>query len=241
MVVTKLAIGFGFTIVIGIVVILVTLASPEKESRIPDPGVYSLPESEVSKVLPGETGSFNLTLAGGRYNTLTIKNTHIGQAAGLTNVFEILASTGSIYVDTMTADGLTCPRFIISESDIHTATYTDNIADGNDFTVSGGTPSDISIVSERGAKSYVIDRDSYDKIKIDATADVEIAALVIENVRAFGGICDFSGLKIGTLNVINSVVGTGDGVAIKDFGFGANVIIGSFTSTNNDETELDVR
>jgi hypothetical protein len=236
-----LSMGFGFALVAGIVVILITLASPTPEARIPDPGVYQLPQSEVSKVPPGETGSFSLTLAGGRYNEITIKDTHIGQVTGLTNVFEIGASTGSIYVDAMTVDGLTCPKFMLSSSEVHTATYTDNVADGNDFSLSGGSPSDITIQSERGGKSYVIDQDTYDKIKIDATADVEIAALVIQNVRAFGGICDFSDLKIGTLNVINSVVGTGDGIATKDFGFGSGVTIGSFTSTNNVETELDVR
>ena len=233
--------AFGFAVVAGIVVVLITLASPTPVARIPDPGVYQLPQSEVSKVPPGETGSFSLTLAGGRYNEITIRDTHIGQATGLTNVFEIGASTGSIYVDAMTADGLTCPKFLLSSSEVHTATYIDNVADGNDFSLSGGTPSDITIASERGGKSYVIDQDSYDKIKLDATADVEIAALVIENVRAYGGICDFSDLKIGTLTVTNSVIGTGDGISVKDFGFGSGVVVGTWSGSNNTETEVDVR
>ena len=48
-------------------------------------------------------------------------------------------------------------------------------------------------------------------------------------------------MVIGTLHVSNSVIGTGDGIGVKEFGFGSGVTIGNFTSANNVEEEIHVR
>jgi hypothetical protein len=220
--------------------IFIIFYSPAKAHYFPDPGVYTLPDSERSQVAPEVTGSLDVTISGERLNRFELSDLSIG-ATGIGTVFEISASTGSIIVDVMTADGLVCPTFTFADSEVFSATYENNRADGNDFSFTGGSPSDVTIESVRGAKSRTASNESYDKLKLTATSDVLISELVITDVKAFGGGCVFSDMEIGTLYVTNSIIGTGDGIGVKEFGFGSGVTIGNFTSTNNVEEEIHVR
>jgi len=236
--------GFFLGIVLtGVIVAGVytfALTEPTKAHYFPDPGVYTLPDSERSQVAPEVTGSLDVTISGERLNLFELSDLSIG-TAGIGTVFEISASTGSIIVDVMTADGLMCPTFTFADSEVFSATYENNRADGNDFSFTGGSPSDVTIASVRGAKSRTASNESYDKLKLTATSDVLISELVIQDVKAFGGGCTFSDMVIGTLHVSNSVIGTGDGIGVKEFGFGSGVTIGNFTSANNVEEEIHVR
>jgi len=172
---------------VGILLFLIMM-SPAQANFFPDPGVYSLPDSEQSQVATDSTGSLAVTLSGERLNRLTFTDLDIG-ADGIGTAFSISASTGSIIVDAMTADGLVCPTFTIGDTTIYDAEYTLNTADGNDFSFNGGSPSDIIIGSQRGGKERTVEDDTYDKITITATADVLISELLIQDVRVFGGGC----------------------------------------------------
>jgi hypothetical protein len=235
-----IAVGISALLITG--AIFFAISGVNQAPSWPGPGVY-VGESNVGQDAPRALpGSLDLTLPA-RTNQLILENLEIGKDAGLTNVFEIgTPNTGDyIYISVMTADGMVCPRFIISTSDISTASFTDNQADGHAFTILGGNPDDIH-VGIRGARSRSATSTSYDKIIIRGNgANAQINTLIVKNVRAFGGACDFSNLRIGSLYVVNSIVGTGDGINNNDFGFGQSVTVGTFIGVNNQEVEVSVR
>lgn len=238
-----LATFLAVTVGVGITAIAVYFAvqGVNKPPQWPGAGVY-VGERTVGEDPPRDLpGSLDYTFPS-RTNRFSLEGIEVGKD-GLTNVFEISTPSTSdyIYVSVMTADGIVCPRFILSTSDIANAIYINNRADGQAFTTIGGTPDDIQ-VGVRGARNRSAKNESYDKIILRGNGSgAQINELVLKNIRGFGGACDFSNLKIGTLYVTNSVVGTGDGINVNDFGFGQSVTIGTFTGDRNVETEIRVR
>lgn len=220
--------------------VLILLMSPARPNIWPATGVYHLTDDVRSEISISESGSLDFTISGNRIDEVLFKNLDIG-VAGIGTVFEISASSGTIRIDTMTADGLVCPRFLISDTTIFDARYLNNVSDGADISFAGGSPQDVTVQSDRGAKDRISEDNTYDKIKMSAASDALIRSLTIKDVHAFGGYCLFSDMEIGRLIVMNSRIGSGDGIAVKDFGFGSGVTIGAFNQTGDTEAELAVR
>lgn len=235
----------GIAILVGggalVVGIWFTIQGISESPSFPDPGIY-VGESSVGQPPPRALpGSLDYTFPA-RTDQFTLTNIEVGKS-GVTNVFEISTSspTDYIYVQHLTADAITCPRLIISTSDIATATFFNNRADGHAFVSSGGTPDEIS-VGTRGARDRAASGTSYDKIVLRGNgSNALVHSMIFTNIRGFGGACDWSNLKIGSLYVANSIIGTGDGIDINDLGFGQSVVTGTVTESGNVETEISVK
>jgi hypothetical protein len=210
----------------------------------PDPGNYvgeDIRGQPAPRTLPG---SYEWELAP-KTELLSLKNAEIGKAGlGSTPAFEISAVSTSdrIYIELLTADRFSCPRLVISDTNINKITFLNIDVDGYANVTSGGTPSNV-LVGTRGARSRTADATSYDKIIWKGNgANAEIKTLELVNVHAYGGDCDWSGLEIGHLYIANSQFGTGDGINVNDFGFfGSSVTTGTVDDSGVNETEVDIR
>jgi hypothetical protein len=224
------------TVIYGVFI----MPGPDAAAYFPDPGVYNLPV-ERSMVDAGVGNSLTITVPQEiRVTEFKLSNLHIG-AGGITNVLQVASSTGDdIKIESLTIDGLSCPRLTISSADISNLIFTNNRSDGNSHAYTGGNPSQITIASERISQAYsVTNGASYDKIYISGGANGgKIKDLTITDVRVFGGYCLIEDIDVGTLTVMNSIFGVGDGpppTGDADFVLGTNVTVGTFTGDANIE------
>ena len=225
---------------IGVGIYFATVGTDSGPPRPPQPGIYAEGKAwgdDPPRELPG---SVDYTLPA-RTDTFTVEDADLGKD-GVTTVLSVTTPSASdyIYVERLTLDNVICPRLIISTSDISSATVSNNRSDGHAFTLTGGNPYDIQ-VGTRGSRSQTFDQ-TYDKVTVRGNgSNAKVKELTFKNIRAFGGSCLLHNLKVGTLTISNSTVGTGDGININDFGFGQTVVVGTFTGDANVETEIDVR
>lgn len=234
---------FALALVAMVALVAVVFARMDNNTYFPEPGNYDLPDPR-SRVAPLD-GSLNITLPGNRIEVFSITDVDLGEA-GLTPVLLLTgdATSGSrLRVQAFTADGITCPRLIITDVTASLFIAKHNTADGMSTSFSGGAASGVTFGSTRGATNYTIANSTYDKISIaSGSSSPIIKTLTITNVNAFGGECIFRAIDAGTFAIINSRIGTGDGVINEDFVIGPDVVAGTPDITNNtDDEPVDVR
>jgi len=232
----------GTIITIGVVLFMVVI-SPSY-AIIPEPGTYDIEQNGHRSIFPTEEGdhSLDLTIDGARVTSLTLENLDVGKD-GLTNVLEI-SGTGDTQIESLTIDGLRCGTLTLSDIAAHRLIYTDNDADGNSFAPQLGVPApdDVTVSSSRGAGSISAVGNSYDKIVVQGGASGGIIKdFTITDVRTFGGDCVLSDMEIGTLQMTNMVVGTGDGINTPDFLIEATVTYQFQTGDRNTESAINVQ
>lgn len=231
----------GILLALGAIAVMVagSLTGP---TYLPEPGVYRLPRV-TSIQEPRTPHSLDLEIGGARIGNLTLADFSVG-ATGITEALTLGTGTSpSIFIDTLLIDGLQCPSFTMSNSEVATLAASGNQADGNSFGYTVAVVPDVVLGSTRGEIDAVITRDTpYDRVVITATSlDADVRNLTIDTVLAKDAGCTLSGLKIGEMTITNSVFGSGDGLAIPDFTFESTVTVGSVTLTNNAEVETEVR
>lgn len=221
---------------------MVTLAY-DATVMLPAPGTYALP-SRVSADQTRASQTLKLNLSGARIDNLTISGVDLGKATGLTNVLELSSPTAAkSQFDSVTIDGLVCPSFTLSDSNIGNLVITNNTADGNSFTVTFGTPTSPVIGSSRGRATVpAITTSTYDRLILDnGTSGGDVTTLNLTNIKAFGGACVVKHVAAGTVTLTNMTIGDGTGINTPSFTVASTVTVGTFQSTGNVEKSVTVR
>ena len=255
---TKLGLGDNFRKIMGISLsmagliivgsVYFAIAGVNQASVFPAADTYSI-KANTTNVPVGQEGSeltqtLKLNLNNSRIKSLIIDDINVGSTT-ITDSLKIFA-TGSywIEVDELLIDNMTTPDFVLSNSEIYNLVVKDNKADGNSFspTLTNGIV-DVVLASERGAIDLpAVTGSDYDRIIIEtASANSQIGKLHIKNLKAYDEGVVLSNLKVGTLTIQNSSIGSGSGINSADFKILADVKIAQSTLTNNAEVPISVK
>ena len=195
------------------------------KASFPDPADYYVEEEQSMGEEVLENGrnqthqTLNLLVSGARINSFNFENLALGKV-GQDLAFELFGSNNSdIYCENILIDGLISPTLTIANASIHNLVIQDNRADGNSFSTTLGTTPDITFGSTRGSIDIPQVKDSnFDMIIIDtSTTDATCNALNLINLTAFGGGVSLANFKVGTLTIVNSVIGDGTGIDDPSF------------------------
>ena len=120
-------------------------------------------------------------------------------------------TTGYLYADSWTMDGLVAPTLVLSNSEIHTLTLTGNTDGHHTGPTQDSTIPDITIGSLYGASTYDA-AGRVDKLVVTLMGDAIIKTVNISG-RCSVGPVDLDYLKIGNLNLLNLEVGDDGSIA----------------------------
>lgn len=234
------AIGLGAVGGAATVGTLVITGGPTFEAG--DSGLYYAPESIPAEQIEGDH-TLEVVFGATVVDSISITDATSGRSSGITEAIRIGGGGNyTLSTNTLVLDGLSCTKLTITGSTIHTLILEDNLADGNDFVLTfGAAPPPGIVPGPSSPRGLVTTGSQYDMIKIEASAvDGKVGSILIKNVKTFGAPCIVESMKIGTMTVRNSLFGSGDGLAAKDFIVASSTTVDTFTDTNNLEVTLDV-
>ena len=208
----------------------------------PEPATYDVTRDGLqtmgTKNPKYEDGSESHTLSirlgdGSRISTLRIKDTDAGQL-NLARSLDVrpytTAVTGAqayLHIGTLTIENSSFPKFEMQNSEVGTMN-TGMLCDGHSQeTVITNTIPDLEMKSERGASVYEAS-ETVDRVQIMIMGNkgAVVDNLIISNFQAWSGMAFFERVKVGTLNVGNSVrVGSGSGIDNPDCLIGTEVAV----------------
>ncbi len=194
--------------------------------------------AEMEQLTVGEkrvdqTQTLNLITGNARINTIYMENLDIGKASGLNYSLEMFGVEGNdtnyYKCEKLIIDGLVAPKLEIGNATAYTTIVTNNVADGNSFSVTTATVYNHQFGSERGALDIPsIDGGDYDRILLDTTdGNTTCNTITLKDVRSYGAGVILERFQVGTLVINNSVIGDGSGINSASF-----IIDSSFNSSN---------
>ena len=161
---------------------------------------------------------------------------------GATTAIDIggLASKSNwLEVGTFTIDGLRCQKLRLHDIDAHTINIIGNASDGQSIAPAPGSGVSNRMRSVVGgnhmAAALRTEGGTYDRLWIEAAAtgtNGRVNKITLTNIYTKGGLCRLSRMKIGTLNILNSEIGNGDGLSAKDFTV-ETTVTGQVINANN--------
>ena len=161
---------------------------------------------------------------------------------GATTAIDIggLASKSNwLEVGTFTIDGLRCQKLRLHDIDAHTINVIGNASDGQSIAPAPGSGVSNRMRSVVGgnhmAAALRTEGGTYDRLWIEAAAtgtNGRVNKITLTNIYTKGGLCRLSRMKIGTLNILNSEIGNGDGLSAKDFTV-ETTVTGQVINANN--------
>lgn len=198
-------------------------------------GSYFLPTSEVGHWLPldvneperqSQTIKVNLAI-GAQIDTLSFTDVSLGKT-GLTACFQVArdgATTGFLYVGTLTLTGVSAPSFDMANTEVGTLTLA-GTADGrtNGATLDN-TIGEHVINSVRGAGSFAATDATADMVIINLLGSATVKTLSLTNVACSVGGFDLDWIKAGTIvQDATSRFGTGTGINSPDYVLQSSVL-----------------
>ena len=161
---------------------------------------------------------------------------------GATTAIDIggLASKSNwLEVGTFTIDGLRCQKLRLHDIDAHTINIIGNASDGQSIAPAPGSGVSNRMRSVVGgnhmAAALRTEGGTYDRLWIEAAAtgtNGRVNKITLTNIYTKGGLCRLSRMKVGTLNILNSEIGNGDGLSAKDFTI-ETTVTGQIINANN--------
>lgn len=144
-------------------------------------------------------------------------------------------TTGYLYVDTFTMDGLVAPTLSMNNSFVHQMNLSGNV-DGHHVGPtqnSAGAPA-ISIQSTRGAGTYTASG-TVDRLLVTLAGDAFIRSVNITGHCSTGPI-DLDFLKIGTFNLLNTTIGDDGDINSVAVDIASDVVIHSLSDSFVDKS-----
>ena len=142
-------------------------------------------------------------------------------------------------VGEFTIDGLRCQKLRLHDIDAHTINIIGVASDGQSISPSPGSGVSNRMRSVVGgnhmAAALRTEGGTYDRLWIEAAAtgtNGRVNKITLTNIYTKGGLCRLSRMKIGTLNILNSEIGNGDGLSAKDFTV-ETTVTGQVINANN--------
>ena len=253
MAISLLAVGGVATT--GVAVNETILAEETFEGRSPGqyfapsnvPSFYALNEPEAATGMSYNT--LRISLSSTAVDEIDIRAVSLGTIyqnsalpQGATTTVDIggLASKANwIEVGTFTIDGLRCQKLRLHDIDAHTINIIGNASDGQSIAPSPGSGASNRMRSVVGgnhmASALKTEGGTYDRLWIEAAAtgiSGRVNEITLTNIYTKGGMCRLGRMKVGTLNILNSEIGNGDGLSAKDFTV-ETTVTGQIINANN--------
>lgn len=195
----------------------------------PDAGAaYALP-SRIGTSLPPDpetpseaSQTLQVTLATDtRLSELTFRDMNLGKA-GLTDCVSIERdsnnSSGYLWVDEFIITDVSAPSFDMAETHAATFTLAGSVDGHTNNSTLDSTITDLTIVSERGAGSFVAESGAVDRIIVMFLGDANVGVLTFDGVRCSVGGWDLDHIRAGSITQdAASRFGTGSGINSADY------------------------
>ena len=253
MAISLLAVGGVATT--GVAVNETILAEETFEGRSPGqyfapsnvPSFYALNEPEAANGMSYNT--LRISLSSTAVDKIDIRAVSLGTIyansalpSGATTTIDIggLASKANwIEVGTFTIDGLRCQKLRLHDIDAHTINIIGNASDGQSIAPAPGSGVSNRMRSVVGgnhmAAALTTEGGTYDRLWIESAAtgiSGRVNEITLTNIYTKGGLCRLGRMKVGTLNILNSEIGNGDGLSAKDFTV-ETTVTGQVINANN--------
>jgi hypothetical protein len=219
----------------------------EKSFMGGDPGVYAAP-NDIPVFWAEGFNTLRISLSTVSVDAISLDAVSLGTIyAGsaipspATTVIDVgggIAANSWIEVGTLTIDGLRCRTLLVQDVFAHTINITSNTADGLSVAPSPGAgasnrPRSV-IAGNHGADALRSSGGTYDRLVIESltAGTAYVSEISLSNILTRGATCRFQRMHIGELNIINSIIGNGDGLAAKDF-LVATTVSGQVINVNN--------
>jgi len=221
-----------------------------------DPGIYNAP-LDAPIFSAEDFNTLRLDLGTTPIGAVTIENITIGTAftgstlpSGETNVVIIggkptvadpAFTETFLEVGHMTVDRWRCTKLTLTNIEANKLIVRGNASDGQSLAAVAGVPRDRAISGGNRADDMTTSGGYYDQLKITAASsgvNGKIDRLKLSNIYSKGGSCSLDRIKAGTLEILLSEIGNGDGFATKDFTIATSVIYKSFTNEDNVEVSI---
>jgi len=243
-----MAIGLGFAMTL-----LLVIQGTDDTPIFPEPGVYYAKLVQDAGLETLSTGqkpedsrehqTLNLLVGGARLNNIFFEEVQVGASGLNESIFLTGGSNSTITCEWLIIDGLVAPTLTISDGEAYNLIVEGNTADGNSFTSTlSNNVSSISFGSTRGSLGIpAITSSDFDRIILDTSSGDSICnTLTFKDVRAFGAGVVLSDFKVGTLYILNSVIGDGTGIDSPSFII-EDLLSSVIDMANNTEEPIDVR
>ena len=211
------------------------------------PSFYALSEPESASGMSYNT--LRISLSSTAVDEIDIRAVSLGTIyansalpQGATTAVDIgaLASKANwLEVGEFTIDGLRCQKLRLHDIDAHTINIIGVASDGQSISPSPGSGVSNRMRSVVGgnhmAAALRTEGGTYDRLWIEAAAtgtNGRVNKITLTNIYTKGGLCRLGRMKVGTLNILNSEIGNGDGLAAKDF-IVETTVTGQIINANN--------
>jgi len=211
------------------------------------PSFYALNEPEAASGMSYNT--LRISLSSTAVDEIDIRAVSLGTIyansalpSGATTAVDIgaLASKANwLEVGEFTIDGLRCQKLRLHDIDAHTINIIGVASDGQSISPSPGSGVSNRMRSVVGgnhmAAALRTEGGTYDRLWIEAAAtgtNGRVNKITLTNIYTKGGLCRLSRMKVGTLNILNSEIGNGDGLSAKDFTI-ETTVTGQIINANN--------
>ena len=211
------------------------------------PSFYALSEPESATGMSYNT--LRISLSSTAVDEIDIRAVSLGTIyansalpQGATTAVDIgaLASKANwLEVGEFTIDGLRCQKLRLHDIDAHTINIIGVASDGQSISPSPGSGVSNRMRSVVGgnhmAAALRTEGGTYDRLWIEAAAtgtNGRVNKITLTNIYTKGGLCRLGRMKVGTLNILNSEIGNGDGLAAKDF-IVETTVTGQVINANN--------
>jgi hypothetical protein len=242
----------GSTVGTGVVVNETVFA--QKSFSRGDAGVYNAPLDAPIRYEEGNN-TLRIDLGTTPVGAITIKDVTVGTAyansalpAGESNVIVIggLPATGGftetyLEVGHLIIDRWRCDQLKLEHIQAYELNIKYNASDGQSIGPVAGVPRARGIGGGNRADAMRTSGGYYDQIKLTAPSSGvhgKVDVLTLSNLYTKGAPCLISRVKVGILDVIYNEVGTGDGLAGKDFIVADTVIYKTFNNVDNVEVAI---
>ena len=211
------------------------------------PSFYALNEPESATGMSYNT--LRISLSSTAVDEVDIRAVSLGTIfansalpQGATTAIDIggLASKSNwLEVGTFTIDGLRCQKLRLHDIDAHTINIIGNASDGQSIAPAPGSGISNRMRSIVGgnhmASALKTEGGTYDRLWIESAAtgiSGRVNKITLTNIYTKGGLCRLGRMKVGTLNILNSEIGNGDGLSAKDFTV-ETTVTGQVINANN--------
>lgn len=134
-----------------------------------------------------------------------------------------VAANSWIEAGKVTLDGLRCRQLLVQNVAAHTLNIKNNTADGISIAPSPGSgasnrPRNI-IAGNHGSDEMLSRGGTFDRFVIESlttNSTAYVSEIHLEDILTRGATCRIQRMRVGELNIINSIIGNGDGLAAKD-------------------------
>jgi len=246
-------IGYSAVAIGFIMTMFLIVAGTDDTPTFPHAGDYVTElqlDSGAEVLINGEitgTQTLNLIIGNSRIDKIFLNDLEIGKNSGLNHTLLMFGneenSTNYLECEKLIINGLVAPKVTIGNATAYKVIISNNVADGNSFSIATQTVNNINFGGVRGALTIPkVEGSDYDRIIIDMTdGNTTCGEITIQHVKMFGAPVDLRHFKVGTLVINNSVIGDGTGIDSASFIIESTLESSNITYSNNIEQPISVQ